>query len=190
MKTLTLDIETTGKVPKGANYATDFDLFPRVVSIAYKINDEITKHIVLNQSGMKIPWEATAIHGITNEMCEQSRKNIIDALVEMLVELDEDKQATDIIIGHNLYFDLSIIKAELIRRNDQILYLKFSDLVQKEKRRDTMWKTIKFCGKMPKLTELYFKLFGTTFSAHNAKEDVDATYKCFVELVRLGVIQC
>ena len=43
--------------------------------------------------------------------------------------------------------------------------------------------------KWPKLTELHVKLFGEAFAeAHNASADVEATARCFLELIRLGVI--
>lgn len=204
MKTLTIDIETTGKVPKGAIWETDFILFPRIVSLAYKINDQITKHIIINQEGVKIPWEATAVHGITNEMCAESTVYFGQAIHEMIRECVAAFMTTEIIddepvivnagdynvVGHNLYFDLSVIKANILR--DEVAkhqFDKFSTLVRKEIRKDTMWKSIKLCGKMPKLTDLHIKLFGETFKAHCAKDDVDATYRCYVELVRLGWIQ-
>jgi DNA polymerase III subunit alpha len=43
--------------------------------------------------------------------------------------------------------------------------------------------------KWPKLEELHHKLFGTKFDeAHNAVADVEATTRCFFELLRLKVI--
>jgi DNA polymerase-3 subunit alpha len=43
--------------------------------------------------------------------------------------------------------------------------------------------------KWPSLTELHTKLFGEVFGeAHNASADVEATARCFLELVRLEVI--
>jgi hypothetical protein len=43
--------------------------------------------------------------------------------------------------------------------------------------------------KWPKLEELYTKLFGTTISgAHDAMADIEATKKCYFELIRRGII--
>ena len=58
-----------------------------------------------------------------------------------------------------------------------------------------MEKTINFCAlegtygyKWPKLSDLYFKLFRTSFQeAHNAAVDIKATAKCLWELKRLGI---
>src|SRR5690625_5311649 len=42
--------------------------------------------------------------------------------------------------------------------------------------------------KLPTLTELHEKLFGEPFAeAHNATADVEATTRCFLELVRLRI---
>ena len=43
--------------------------------------------------------------------------------------------------------------------------------------------------KWPNLSELYKKLFNDSFSeAHNASADVEATTRCFFELIRINVI--
>ena len=60
-----------------------------------------------------------------------------------------------------------------------------------------MTKTIKFVGakqegkntpKFPSLEELHYKLFGEVFDAHNALNDVEATKRCYEELLRIGII--
>lgn len=44
--------------------------------------------------------------------------------------------------------------------------------------------------KWPKLSELYSKLFNSSFEeSHNAEVDINATAKCFWELKKLGVIK-
>lgn len=192
MKTLTLDIETNGLPPKGARYETDFMMFPHIVTIAWKINDQVTKYMILNIEGIGIPPEVTAINGITDEMCDASEITLSRALSDLLF----DAQDSDVVIGHNIYFDTSIIKANILRlmtkdNVPQAFFDQFTILLDKEKRVDTMQKTIKFCGmggKWPKLTELHMKLFNSTFEAHNSKDDVEATYRCYLELKRQGII--
>lgn len=108
---------------------------------------------------------------------------------------------TDITIGHNIYFDSSIIKANVLRMlywNNKIdvkLKEEVWRLLDKDRRVDTMKGTISFCNipgkygaKWPKLTELHQKLFNEGFNAHNSKDDVDATYKCYIKLKELGVL--
>lgn len=196
MNVVTLDIETTGLPPKDVNYETDYMLFPYIVSLAYKINGQETKHFIINQEGRKIPPEATAINKITDEIADSSPYKIVDVLRLLL----SDSENTERTVGHNIYFDSSTIKANALReikegRGDQNLYELLQVLLHKDRRIDTMKSTIKFCNlpgkygaKWPKLTELYLKLFNEEFNAHCSKDDVDATYRCFNALVENGVI--
>lgn len=186
MKILTLDIETTGLPAKGADYKTDFADFPRIVSVAWKINNEIPVEYIINPEGFEIPEEVIKIHGITNEKANESTDLIADVLEKLLIAGKD----VEVVVGHGLYFDTSIIKANALRIEKQELYEKLTELLHKDKRVDTMQKTIKFCGlkKWPKLGELYHKLFNEEFEGHHAAEDVEATYKCYNELVKLEVM--
>jgi len=62
---------------------------------------------------------------------------------------------------------------------------------------DTMMETIDFVGacfpngtvgKFPRLEELYYKLFQSTFPAHNSMEDVRALRRCYYELKKRKII--
>lgn len=103
-------------------------------------------------------------------------------------------------VGHNIYFDTSIVKAMILRIMGREYYdAKAEDALFKGKRIDTMMKTIKFVGalyadgrpgKYPKLEELYNKCFpGETFPAHDALEDVKACKRCIPVLVENGIIE-
>lgn len=186
MKILTLDIETTGLPAKGSDYKTDFVDFPRIVSVAWKINDEIPVEYIINPEGFEIPEEVIKIHGITNEKANESKDFLVDVLEKLLIAGED----VEVVVGHGLYFDTSIIKANSLRLGKQELYEKLTELLHKDKRVDTMQKTIKFCGlkKWPKLEELYQKLFDEKFDGHCAANDVEATYKCYNELVKLEVM--
>lgn len=196
MKELTLDCETTGLPAKHHAYDKDFMEYPYIVTLAWKVNDEETKYFIINQEGRPIPPEATAIHGITDAMAAASPYMIED----ILIELHMDGEGADFSIGHNIFFDTSTIKANVLRlihqeRMTTEFYSKLEELLHRERRIDTMHKTIKFCNlpgkygpKWPKLTELHFKLFGENFEAHNSKDDVNATRKSYLRLKELGVI--
>lgn len=196
MKTIVLDIETTGLAPQGAVYKINFMDYPYIVSLAFKINDEETKYFIINQEGREIPSEAIAIHGITNEMCQESQ-HFLGSILEMMIS---EAIGADISIGHNIYYDISTIKANVLRmieegKATQSFYDTIEILLHKDRRIDTMKQTTKFCNlpgprgaKWPKLTELYFILFNENFNAHNSKDDVDATYRCYLRLKELGVI--
>lgn len=200
---VTFDIETTGLVPKGLNWKTGYMEFPYIVQIAWKRSDKsFVNDFIIKPNGYIIPHDSTKIHGITNEVA--LKKGIL--LEKVIKEFVKDCLIANNIIGHNIYFDTSIIKANVLRLNSDcidglILVLDKSNglilALDKSKRIDTMMKTIKFCGlkqkngkspKFPSLEELYFKLFNTTFDAHNAADDVIATEKCYNRLIELKII--
>jgi DNA polymerase III epsilon subunit-like protein len=197
LNTLVLDVETTGLPEKGHEYGSHFLQFPRIVTLAYKFNDEETKDFIINQEGKKIPQGAIDIHGITDAMADASPHFIVPVLSELIATYQPDK-----VIGHNVYFDISIIKAEILRlihfkKLERSVFTMLEEQMHKEKRIDIMKKSTKYCAipgprgaKWPKLTELYLKLFGVELSgAHSSRADCDAAHKCYVELVRLGIIK-
>lgn len=202
IKEATFDCETTGLPPKKiieqgvereSDYSIDFLLFPRIVTLAWKINDDPSKEYIINQEGREIPIEASNIHGITTEIANASPHFILPVLLEFI----QDCKDNNIICGHNLYFDTSITKSEVLRlllegKISQESYDLLENILHKDKRIDTMRKTISFCNfpgrKWPKLTELYLILFNEEFNAHSAKDDVDATRRCLVELRKRGII--
>lgn len=199
MKTVTLDCETTGLPAKGHVYDKDFMAYPYIVTFAYKIDNQPVEEFIINQEGRQIPPEATAIHGVTNEMCAASPHLLSDVLGAFIFKAS----GADFSIGHNIYFDTSTIKANVLRMIQlngitQEFYGHIEEILHKDRRVDTMQKTISFCNlpgqyagqkKWPKLTELHEKLFpGETFDAHTSGADVEATYKCYLKLKELGVL--
>ena len=80
MKDFFFDTETTGIPEKGYRYDVNFMDYPRIVSLAWQINDESAKEFVINQEGFEIPEASIKVHGITNEMAEASDITIKDAL--------------------------------------------------------------------------------------------------------------
>lgn len=195
MKIIILDCETTGLPPKGADYKSAFMDYPYILSMAWKvIEDGIqyrTYEYIINQEGRTVPAEATKINGITQTMCDVSKFNTFSVLMQFMM----DAQNNNFIVGHNLYFDTSIIKANILRivqgGNTPIdMFLQMSAILDKEKRIDTMRICHKlFGGKWPTLEEAYYKLFGETFQAHTASGDVDATTRIFKELIKRNTIK-
>lgn len=191
---LVFDSETTGLPPKGAKYDTDFASFPHVVQLSWFLNGNFQDYII-KPEGWEIPIEATAIHGISTERALEygtpfnfvANHFIHDCLIAKKI------------VGHNIYFDSSIIKANILRLEIPEFYtVHVEPALDKDKRICTMMKTIKFVnakfangngGKFPKLEELYFHLFKEDFPAHNSLEDVKATLRCADKLVELGIIE-
>lgn len=194
MKYTIIDLETTGIPPKNASYETDYKLFPHIISMAWKCvkdgQESETFEYIINNPGVIITPEITAINGITQEMCNASKWDIFTVLMQFIM----DASSSDFIIGHNIYFDTSIIKANTMRivsggKTPLAMFEKISEILHKDKRIDTMRAGIKLCGKWPRLVELHQKLFNEGFKAHSAGNDVNACYRCFQELLRLNLVK-
>ncbi len=189
---LIFDTETTG-LPKNYNAPlTNFDNWPRMVQIAWQLHDESGKLLEVNNfivkpEGYTIPYSAEKIHGISTEKALKDGKD----LDQVLEEFNKTLAKTKYLAGHNVEFDISITGAEFLRKNISTNFLEIAKIDTKEESTD-------YCAlpggrggkfKWPNLLELHTKLFGEAFlEAHNASADVVATARCFLELLRLGVI--
>lgn len=193
-KILSFDAETTGLPPKGANWEDDFKEFPHIVSLAWIFRGNEHYHII-RPDGWEIPEESAKIHGITQERAMAEGEDLSAVLIAFL----GDCKDAELIAGHNIYFDSSIIKAE-VKRLGEGLYEKWDveQALWKGKRIDTMRPSIKWVDartqdgrvKFPTLTELYNRCFpGTSFPAHNALEDAKAVLRCIPVLVDKGLIE-
>lgn len=191
MKYLFFDTETTG-VPR--NYKapiTDTDNWPRLVQLGAILADEEGNvldaiNLVVYPDGFSIPKEASDVHGITTERAREIGQPLPDVLT-MYCEL---LQQADVVVGHNISFDIHIVGAELYRLGMNTLQL------MGKKSICTMQSSIKYCNipgkygpKWPKLIELHEVLFGCGFDgAHDAMADIRATKDCFYELQKRGIV--
>ncbi len=190
MKAFVFDTETTGLPIRDA----DVDAQPHVIQFAgilAQIHDdgthtEIERINELVKPPISIPFVASSVHGIYDRDVENELP-VAEKITRWLWYLN----ASDTVAGHNLEFDELIIRSELARLGRDGEY-------QPMKRVCTMLSSTQHCQlagrgfsyKPPKLNELYLHLFGERFSgAHDAMVDVEATLKCFVELVRRDVVQ-
>lgn len=192
---LYFDTETTGLPPRGADYHKDYKEYPYIVQIAWSIGDK-TKSYIIRPNGWIIPPEVVEVHGITTERALSEGIDMQTALSEFF----HDAYNAKYVCAHNIYFDTSIIKANVLKIEGQSEFYDnvVTPALDKGKRIDTMRKTIKFvnatfpdgrAGKFPKLEELYAKIFqGETFPAHDALEDVKALRRCAEWLIKKGII--
>ena len=187
---LIFDTETTG-LPKSWNAPmTDTNNWPRCVQIAWQLHDNmgnIIEHhdFLLQPDGFNIPYDAERIHGISTELAQEQGIS----LQEGLQLFNEVLQKTTFIVGQNLNFDLNIMGCEFHRLGvaSNLTTLPILDTCTEH--------TAQLCQipggrggkfKLPTLTELHKHLFGVGFGdAHNATADVEATTRCFLELIRL-----
>lgn len=179
MSTLFFDVETTGLIQKGHNWEVHYNEFPYIVQIAWIVGDVQNEHIIKPET-WHIPDDVVKIHGINEDraICEGESNR------EVLTNFLEDAKKADVIVGHNIYFDTSIIKANLLRLG--VDKIEISDALHKDKRFCTMQKSRKLFGKWPKLTELHQSLFSIDMEdAHTALGDVKATKRCYEELIKI-----
>ncbi|MDP2090261.1 MAG: 3'-5' exonuclease [Candidatus Gracilibacteria bacterium] len=200
MKIFVYDTETTGFINKKES---DLNLQPKIVQFAGIIG-EIKKGIteetgidnrefkeekrinIMINPGIPIPFGASQVHHIYDIDIKDS-PYIEDVIDEIMTYINDP----DMTIGHNIEYDQDMIKLELKRLEKEFKYAPKQVIC-------TMKTTVDFCAlqgngarfKYPKLGELHKKLFGEYFiGAHDALTDVEATLRCFVELVKKGVIK-
>ena len=189
---LIFDTETTGLPQNWKAPLTDFNNWPRCVQLAWQTHDiqgkllEVKNYIV-KPEGYDIPFNAEKIHGISTDRANQQGVPLRDVLLEFVNDLERSK----FVIGHNVSFDKNIVGCEFLRMEMPNILSEFPEIDTKDDSTD-------YCAlaggrggnfKWPSLTELHSKLFGEVFSeAHNASADVEATARCFLELIRLEII--
>lgn len=204
-KTVFFDLETTGLIPEiqvpgkrlgtirkeRACYIENCDDYPYIVTIAWKVNHDVTKYYILNQEGRGISHESMEIHGITNEMAELSPHTFLSILPEFINDIQDCK----IVVGHNIHFDTAILKANLnkeikLGRVSDILRGVLDELIHKDKRICTMRCSAKLhpTGKWMKLSELHETLLHAQFDAHHSLADVNATYRCYLKMQELDIV--
>jgi DNA polymerase III epsilon subunit-like protein len=125
---------------------------------------------------------------------------------EVFVEFFDDISNVDQIVGHNISFDLNMVRVELLRliyfknielpNNDINLYKKLLFALNNLKNITcTLQDSIELCNiiaftktgkpyqKFPKLVELHKKLFDSEPSnLHNSLNDVLITLRCFMKM--------
>ena len=109
-------------------------------------------------------------------------------LAEVLEAFNTALHEAKFVVGQNVDFDINIMGAEFFRANLE------SPLTELPILDTCTEKTAKLCQiaggrgggfKLPTLTELHEFLFNEPFNeAHNATADVEATSRCFLELIR------
>jgi len=186
---LIFDTETTGLPKRWDAPVTDTDNWPRCIQIAWQLHDAMgnlieSEDYLVKPEGFNIPYDAEKIHGISTELAEEQGVALSEVLEKFNIALDKTK----FVVGQNVKFDLNIMGAEFVRENveNQLQELPVLDTCTEH--------TASLCElpggrygkfKLPTLTELHQYLFNQPFAeAHNATADVEATTRCFLELIR------
>ncbi len=189
---LIFDTETTGLPKRWDAPISDVDNWPRCIQIAWQLHDGLGnliehKDYLIKPVGFNIPYDAERIHGISTELAMEEGSDLQAVLEEFRAVV----AGSQFLVGQNLNFDLNIMGAEFLR-------MEMENVLEQRPVLDTCTEQTaellsipggrggKF--KLPNLTELHQYLFGVPFAeAHNATADVEATTRCFFELLRKGV---
>ena len=207
MRILVFDTETTGLPQTKILNPDTLHQWPTIVQFSYIIFDlsfneivESKDYIIKVPKNIEITEDSAKIHGITNEISSNMGIPIDEALNEFFHYLRD----VDWIIGHNISFDINMVKVELLR----IIYgQKLTAQQLKSYKYDlhfitnykniccTLQDSIEFCNiqaidkfgrpylKYPKLMELHQKLFDASpNNLHNSFNDILVTLRCFMKL--------
>ena len=186
---LIFDTETTGLPKRWDAPLTDSDNWPRCIQIAWQLHDEMGRLVesqdyLVKPEGFNIPYDAEKVHGISTELAAEEGIS----LTEMLQKFQEALNKTKFVVGQNVGFDLNIMGAEFHR---EAMENNLQELPVLDTCTEVTAQMCKIPGgrggkfKLPTLTELHEFLFDEPFGeAHNATADVEATTRCFLELVR------
>jgi len=189
---LIFDTETTGLPKRWDAPITDSNNWPRCVQIAWQLHDAFGKIIehqdfLITPDGYNIPYDAEKVHGISTALAEAEGIPLADLLHRFNTVLSK----TTFIVGQNLKFDINIMGAEFHRAG---IATQMSTIPVLDTCTETTAALLKLPGgrggkfKLPTLTELHQYLFNKPFNeAHNATADVEATARCFFELIRTEI---
>ncbi|MEI7508439.1 MAG: DNA polymerase III subunit alpha, partial [Flavobacterium sp.] len=189
---LIFDTETTGLPKKWAAPISDTDNWPRCIQIAWQLHDEMGNLVehqdyLINPQGFNIPYDAERVHGISTELAQKQGIS----LKEVLEKFNTALSKTKFIVGQNVGFDVNIMGCEFYRMgiDSPMTQMPILDTCT-----EITASLLKLPGgrggkfKLPTLTELHQYLFNEPFAeAHNATADVEATTRCFFELIRAEV---
>lgn len=185
--TLFIDTETTGLpitrkfndyYPPENNYYYENS---RLIEIAYIIYDE-NKNIVKEVNNLIKPDNFIItnqyIHGISNDNALENGKDIS----EVLDELNNDLNNIDIIVAHNINFDINIILSECYRKNKIELIDKLKS-IEKECTME-IGKHYMKTYRSPKLVILYEHLFHKSVDQiHRALSDTQICAECYYKML-------
>jgi DNA polymerase-3 subunit alpha len=191
---IVLDTETTG-LPKmygfnkfkNAREIENYDS-SRVIQIAIGCYNSEGKEeefydILINPDN-KFEIKNSHFHGITQE--KASNEGILFS--DSLTLLNSILEKSDVIIGHNIQFDIHVLASELYRIGE----IKLASTLLKKKNYCTCYngknitkiKTKYNKYKLPTLEELYTYLYKEPMiNYHNAKYDVIHTAKCYFKMI-------
>jgi DNA polymerase III epsilon subunit-like protein len=179
MKIIVFDTETTNKPPPVPVLSETIDFWPHIVQLSFILFDTETFHYKEYDYVIQcaVPIENDHIHGITTSMNKARGYTFTDILP--IFELCMNQ--CELIIGHNIEFDMNMIRAECLRNDIPFEFTKPFYC--------TMKSTTRICKlprmKWPTLKELHFHLFQEDAkNLHNSMIDVIVCLRCYLKLMQ------
>lgn len=190
---LIFDTETSG-LPK-SGYNKDYintNSWPFILQLAYVVydtnKDEIIKKynkLIKIDDSVEITEDSIKIHNITKELCQQNG----ELISKVLRDFNKVLMKCDLIVGHNVQFDKTLIMAEMIRNQIPYNFNKAEYCTMKNSinlcklQGKANWHGKNNNYKYPKLSELVNYLFSETpENLHDALTDVFYTLKCYLKM--------
>lgn len=186
---LFFDTETNGLPVRGAPHERQ----PRLVQLGASLHDEVGKELVsldliIRPNGWVIPNQVAEVHGIDTELAEEAGIDLRYAIAPFLQMMSR----ANLIVAHNISFDLIIIRAALAelgmdpeRLNEWSQHCTMRQAEPICKLPATPKQKAAGFGpyKQPKLSEAYEFFFGETLvGAHNAMVDVRACSRIYFHM--------
>ena len=190
MIVLVFDTETTGLPQERVRPNSDnISKWPYIVQLSYILYDvDNNKIITKYDSIIKLPKyvtiseESSNIHGITNGISEKSGYYINDVLSIFNIALEK----CDLVVGHNLEFDIDMILAESLRNSisySNIMSINNYCTMKESKNLCNIKAKSKRGGfyiKYPSLKETHIRLFNKEpNNLHNSFNDVLVCLRCY-----------
>lgn len=188
---MVFDTETDGLPLDRDGDPNDVENWPRIVQLSWMILDSDFKLVEIKDRYVKVDFEidpsAVRIHGITKEKTDAEGILIGDIMEEFLTDLE----SSEILVAHNLEFDVPIIDAELLRlgkkrrvyRKRKICTMKYGYGLSRSYGDGRRFPSL------PYLCELIYGGSKEDFTFHNARQDVILTGKVFQELIEIDYIK-
>lgn len=191
---LVFDTETTGLPKSKFSKPENTNEWPYIVQLSYIIYnvekmtvEKCFDHIIQIPSTIIINEKCVSIHGISNQISTEQGIPLDICLDSFL----DDFRSVDLVIGHNIEFDLNMILAELWRR-PRYSSSQIKTILNSTHLFCTMQEGMDLCRikslknynnsdyKFPNLAELHHYLFGKIpIHLHNSMNDVIICLRCY-----------
>ena len=189
VRVLVVDTETTGLPRRNARDGPAAVRWPRLVEAAWLLLEEtgdvlVEESHLIRPEGFTVPRQATAVHAIPDALAREEGEALADVLAGLMRGVD----AAGLVVGHNVAFDLGVIRSELARAGmeDRSRTLPTCCTMKRGARlagtrgpRENRW---------PKLEELHVRLFAEPYTGrHRALGDARACARCYLAMKKMGL---